>query len=126
MRSFITGSRAYGSPTEESDIDLVILVDNYDASVLQTHSDAPDPSDKLSHCRYGNLNILLCRTEQEFLAWATGTATLIKKQCNEKRPIPREEAIELFLTLRKQLGVTFDYGEVNDELQELGNVDDTV
>lgn len=35
-RSFVTGSRAYGLPRPDSDLDLVVLVDQRDLDLLQT------------------------------------------------------------------------------------------
>lgn len=39
MRAFLTGSRVYGSPKEDSDLDLVIHVSSGDLELLKLMSD---------------------------------------------------------------------------------------
>ena len=36
MRAFLTGSQIYGTPTEKSDIDLVVLMDDEDRMTLHS------------------------------------------------------------------------------------------
>ena len=49
MNSFITGSRCYGTPNKDSDIDLVLRVSIDDALTLMDHSDNPTPEYILKH-----------------------------------------------------------------------------
>ena len=63
MKPFITGSHAYGTPTTESDIDLVIPpMMSEDLSKLILYSDSTDVP-----INYGNLNVLVAPTEKSIL-----------------------------------------------------------
>ena len=80
MRAFITGSHAYGTPTEESDVDLVILVDWATLDKLNNLSEkglnesATDSGD--ISLRFGKLNLICVADEAIFAAWKLGTAKL--------------------------------------------------
>lgn len=84
-RAFITGSRAYGTPTKDSDVDIVILADSDAESLLWNLSES---SDKIL---LGRANIIACETEERFDLWKRGTDELIAR-----RPVTRSEAIEHF------------------------------
>ena len=51
--AFITGSRAYGIPRENSDIDLAVVVTEQEARILRNLSDSPRKT------VYGRLNLVL-------------------------------------------------------------------
>ena len=72
MKAFITGSHAYGRPNSKSDIDLVVFADQSAAKKLR------ELSDSVKTVRFGNLNIILCFSENEFNAWKTTTDRLAK------------------------------------------------
>jgi len=72
MKAFITGSHAYGRPSSKSDIDLVVLADQFAADKLRALSESTKT------VRFGRLNIILCFTENEFEAWKTTTDRLSK------------------------------------------------
>jgi hypothetical protein len=98
MKAFITGSRAYGSPTPQSDVDLVVLVDSETLVKLRSLSDTwRDGS-----IRFGNLNLVALDSEQQFKLWEQGTQTLIDKSKLERRPITKIEAKQHF----KSIGAT--------------------
>jgi len=90
--AFITGSHAYGTPREDSDIDIVVLVDFETAEELERLSKAK-PS-KVPHrprkILLDNVNLVVCTSEFRFGLWKNGTA-----KCVRKAPITREEAIEI-------------------------------
>jgi len=65
--AFITGSHAYGTPTDESDIDLVVWVGG-DAKTLLAKEGYP--------IRFGNLNLILVDSEEQWTAWEAGTNAL--------------------------------------------------
>lgn len=66
--AFVTGSFVYGKPTEKSDVDLAIRVDSETADFLRRMSEnGKEP------VRFGNLNLILCETDEQYLAWAVGT-----------------------------------------------------
>jgi len=109
MSPFITGSRCYGTPNEDSDIDLVLRVSIDDAFVLIAHSDDPPPDAVLEHygvdglktVRYGELNLLLCANDSTFHAWKVGTDACREKREKLGRPLTRVEAIEIFQAVFK-------------------------
>lgn len=78
---FLTGSRAYGIPTEHSDIDVVVLVDCNLAAQLRELDDSESII-----CRFGKLNLVLCLTERQFDIWRDVTNEL-------KQIAPVEKAI---------------------------------
>lgn len=89
MNAFITGSHAYGEPGEESDIDLVVLVDSDTQKLLIEHGGKPT--------RFGKLNIIAVDTQAKFDKWKKGTEAL-----QAIRPVDRESAVAVF----KALGVS--------------------
>lgn len=84
-KAFVTGSRAYGIPRHDSDIDLVILVDKEDLNLLlamgqeiDEGNGGYDPED--ARClRFGTLNLLCCLSAKHFDVWKTGTEILKKR-----------------------------------------------
>lgn len=94
MKSFVTGSRAYGTPRKDSDIDLVIFADNETAQLLAEQaanreqalgSGAPDDVS----LRFGRLNLIVLTDEDKFDLWQKATQALIAR-----RPVTREEAVD--------------------------------
>lgn len=93
MRAFLTGSRRYGTPREDSDIDVVLLCEDKStaqgdwlAAMLWKLSDQGKGS-----CRYGRLNLLTFTNEDNFNKWKAVTENL-----ETQRPVSREQAIEAF------------------------------
>lgn len=86
LTSFITGSHAYGIPTEGSDVDLAILVSEKDSTVLWKAGSLSQNS-----CRFGNLNLIVFFDEGSFLRWKEVNDKLIKE-----RPVTREYAVKCF------------------------------
>jgi predicted nucleotidyltransferase len=93
---FITGSVAYGTPTAESDIDLVVLMDTSTARRLNNMADAKQPDSKIYsddvdiQFRFGKLNIIACYEPEVFQAWRKGTLELA-----HRRPVTRDDAKEV-------------------------------
>lgn len=71
MNAFITGSHAYGTPTEDSDVDLVIRCNDATACRLRELSDDPTGA-----VRFGKLNLVLCTTDEQAAVWRLGTSAL--------------------------------------------------
>lgn len=91
MKSFITGSHAYGIPTAESDLDLVVLVSSKDATELWKAKDEGSKSP-----RFNKLNLIIFETDKEgsedrFHLWK-----LVNDELIARRPVSREEAVEAF------------------------------
>lgn len=98
-RGFITGSRAYGQPNAESDVDLVLLVDDLTTFTLTQQSET-----KAVPVRYGNLNLILCHSEEEYDAWEKFTQDMIEKARTTGEPVSSDEAKEVFRTRRIRCG----------------------
>lgn len=105
MKSFVTGSRVYGTPRPDSDIDLVVLLSCPDLSRL---IDAADNQDDLGSpggehyedgrsLRFGTLNLLCVTDKKHFDVWAKGTEELYAK-----RPVTRDQAIMHLSKLRQE------------------------
>lgn len=96
MNAFLTGSRAYGLPTDKSDIDLVAYVDQRTFDVLVDLLGDPNPNpqsggnDVSASIRVGKLNLILHTSENAFNAWQEGTDELIARS-----PVTREEAVKV-------------------------------
>lgn len=114
MKALLTGSHVYGTPTNRSDVDLVIRCDvgTRDRLIELIRPIRPEVAEAAEEGDYEvtqvkissgrrDLNILFAVTDEEYLAWATGTAKLTSEQ-----PVTRDRAVKVFRKLRKMLGVT--------------------
>lgn len=101
--SFITGSRAYGEPKENSDIDLVVFVSDSDLQLLcecggVSLEDAKEEyreADSAS-IRFGKLNLIAVANPNYFNAWKRVTDTLVKRKAVNRKPVKRDEAVTAF------------------------------
>lgn len=96
MKAFITGSRAYGTPRQDSDTDLVIRADNSVLETLRACSD--DTSGNPYALRFGTLNVVACTSNEQYEAWKTGTDQMIANA-----PVTREHAVGIIKDLLGQL-----------------------
>ena len=104
--AFLTGSRAYGTPREDSDIDLVVLVDEMELIHLMHLAElvescecpASDAGPDAASIRFGKLNLIAVTTEHHWEIWRNGTIDLIAR-----KPVTRDEAVEHFHKLRKEM-----------------------
>ena len=104
MHSFITGSRAYGTPRPDSDIDLVVLVSPDDLAKLVELSDKqsdfghPGGVHYEDGCclRFGPLNLICVTYPLHFETWKKGTEELVYK-----KPVTREVAVETLKRYRQ-------------------------
>jgi len=97
MKPFITGSHAYGTPTSESDIDLVIppmISESLDKLINYSESGTVP-------IKYGNLNILAAPNEEAFWLWWKCTRDLTRI-----KPVTRDFAIEFIETKFKEAGIS--------------------
>lgn len=99
--AFITGSHAYGAPTESSDVDLVVRCSHETRLALtRLLSDGEVDEDYgvgVRQIKCGDLNVILCSSDHVFDSWAEGTRRLRAMP----PPVEREKAVALF----KSLGV---------------------
>ncbi len=86
--AFITGSRAYGTPREDSDVDLVVLVESEDGAMLWEQGVSQEGE---KTCRFGKLNLLVFESRERFNKWRDVTEEL-----QRKRPVTRDEAVKAF------------------------------
>ena len=109
--AFATGSRVYGTPTETSDLDLVIRVsDSATVALIAALADsstlAPNDGQRPASAvglpnasfRFGKLNIIIAHTDRQYADWKEGTAKLM-----EEKPVTRERAVEVFTALRARV-----------------------
>lgn len=92
QRPFITGSRAYGSPSDDSDLDIVIRCDRYVAAVVEAlvGKSSSDYDHESVSVQCGNVNLHLCTTDREYDRWKLGT-----RSCEVVAPIDRDTAKKL-------------------------------
>ncbi len=108
MRSFMTGSRVYGTPRPDSDVDLVVLVSPEDAAILGDNNQ--DTRGSAQTLQYGNLNLIALIDDvdgngrKQFDIWRTVTDSLIKRA-----PVTKEEAVKAF----DEAGRTFSNVRLN-------------
>jgi len=95
---FITGSHAYGSPTENSDIDLVVWAVGETRAKLEVGG---------YPIRFGRLNLILISDSDQWDIWKIGTEALVKLSKSRKSAVSRDEAVAFFITL----GVTQEPNE---------------
>lgn len=114
MRPFLTGSRVYGKPSEDSDIDLVIQLSYYELDQLKKLADAHDVIDDScagpdsASLIFGKLNLICCTTDDSFAVWKVGTKRCEDIKRDTHKPVLREKAKSIFRKLReKYLGDKF-------------------
>ncbi len=111
-KAFLTGSRVYGKPRPDSDIDLVILIEEKDLNKLIKMADETmeanndyDPKD--ARClRFGKLNLLCCLNPKHFDVWKSGTDELLRRKRENDEPVSRDTAISFLSWLRRKEGIT--------------------
>lgn len=85
--AILGGSRAYGTPREDSDVDLVIQLSIEDEILLREGLGLKETGS----IRIGNLNIIVARTDEQYELWRSGIEIL-----KSRAPVTRQEAIEFF------------------------------
>lgn len=107
--AFLTGSHAFGKPTKRSDVDLVLLISADDVSSLITLATVETTAEYLGSnrlaLRIGNLNLICCMNDEQYNTWklAHEKACLLAYERGEG--ISKEEAAELFTSVRKEAGI---------------------
>ena len=87
---FITGSHAYGAPTADSDIDLVVWAVGKTRETLAAGG---------YPVRFGKLNLILVSDNNQWEIWRIGTQSLVKLSESRNSPVSREEAKAVFIAL---------------------------
>ena len=97
MKILLSGSRVYGTPRADSDLDVVILAPAKSkdeallrsATVLHESSKEYDGANAQSRTA-GDLNVILVRADWLFDAWVRAT-----DRCLSEAPCSRDRAIEI-------------------------------
>lgn len=89
---FLTGSRAYGTPRPDSDIDIAVLFDQQfmDQFRSEWHDDDESGSGHSDSFIFDEINLITFTCQDEFNAWKEATAELI-----DRKPVTRVEAVAL-------------------------------
>lgn len=95
MNAFLTGSRAYGTPRPDSDVDLCVLLSHDDLEALalqapQANGEPASGDENDASLRFGRLNVIAMTDPGRFGAWKEATAELVSR-----RPVTRDQAIKL-------------------------------
>lgn len=87
--AFITGSRAYGTPRPDSDIDLVIKCSHDDLVLLNSFGGKStwNPNNVSANLHFDNLNIIAISSDIVYEAWRLTNEELLKR-----KPVTRETA----------------------------------
>jgi hypothetical protein len=110
LAAFVTGSRAYGTPTKDSDIDLVALTSEDDATALSNEADKICSSgmgayqDSDIALRFGRLNLICLTDLKHFQIWKAENELMIA-DANRLGPLTREQAVVRLRTARRQAGI---------------------
>lgn len=105
MKGFITGSHAYGKPSSDSDVDIVMMFEDIEeAGKLQDNADT-----KEIPFMFGKLNIIMCVDWKDYNIWSDGTSELIRRFRKTGVPIGKEEAREFFNKLRDEASRNDNY-----------------
>ncbi len=88
----LTGNRAYGFPTAQSDYDVIVRCDKSDATMFGfTGKDVDGIEYEIDEnswpCKFGEMNFILCFTDKRFDSWKNGTA-----DCLKIKPVTRDVA----------------------------------
>jgi len=108
MFAFLTGSRVYGTPKPSSDVDLVIRVDTETASRLRLLADKKmevQQAGEKRPVRFGNLNLILCESDEEYAVWRLGTSRM-KIDHTKGSSFSRDDAKSVFDVYRDDVGIT--------------------
>ena len=98
MSAFLTGSQRYGTPREDSDIDLVVPMDVIEGHIFVKAclkagikiDENENQYDNGACIRFGKLNLLLMSDKEKVEGWRNATNKLIAE-----KPVTRERAIEV-------------------------------
>lgn len=83
---FLTGSHAYGTPSADSDIDMVVWAEDAPLKELLIGGGF--------QINFGKLNIIICDNEKDWSIWKKGTEAL-----KRVAPVDREFAVKFFQSL---------------------------
>lgn len=107
MKSFLTGSQVYGTPKEDSDIDLVVRISEDDLCILRRLTGTESQKYTDMNCqtfRFGKLNLICTGSKDSMRVWKEGTEILSDRDISGEE-ITKDKAIEVFDKLREENGI---------------------
>jgi hypothetical protein len=90
--ALVTGSHVYGKPTEDSDVDLVVVADFDDTlglRILWEGQNQGEETSAVGSMRFGNLNLILVEPD-EYDRWVKA-----RERCLAEAPVTRSRAVEI-------------------------------
>ncbi len=96
MRSFVTGSRVYGHPREDSDVDMVICCTYNDIVLLRTLADDSNHYENGGTVTFGRLNIIYFNVEEPYEMTRYHRWLRIHKELARIAPVTKDFAILAF------------------------------
>lgn len=106
-KCFLTGSRVYGTPKEDSDLDMVILIEEEEErDYILALKDNPNAKMTM----FGNINLIVVKSEDEYYAWKSATELL-----ESKKPVTKKKAKE---TIKNNLETFGCWGSVAEYEEE--------
>lgn len=84
--AILTGSHAYGTPTEESDVDLCVLLPKEVCAMLWQKREQGR-----SGIYFGKMNLIVFHQPEKFAAWKKVTEGLVAR-----KPVSRDVAVAAF------------------------------
>jgi hypothetical protein len=111
LSAFVTGSRKYGRPTKNSDIDLVIFTSQADCDLLKELSEEANEdcngyfyeNRAGMSLRFGNLNLIITTTKKHYDIWTQGTHHLIMESKNQGQGVSKQRCKRYFKRLLLEL-----------------------
>lgn len=93
----LAGSRIFGTPKEDSDLDAIVFVTAAEAVLLGQLADEPRvqrPGTKSYPVRFGKLNLIVCTDYPTYLKWLGGCKIL-----EANKPVTKDQACKVFESL---------------------------
>jgi predicted nucleotidyltransferase len=102
MKAFLTGSHIYGNPTGDSDIDLVIRIEDGAFDQLLSQSDSGTLP-----LKFGKLNLIAARTDEDFAGWLLGKKLCLEKVLKLNRSLTKDECIKIHEEVRQAANLPY-------------------
>lgn len=88
--SFLTGSRAYGTPSSDSDYDIVLLLSEEDFAIARAYPGA-QYTDTTIRMTTGKVDLIIFRDPELYTKWEEVTGEL-----TARAPVCQSDAIQAF------------------------------
>lgn len=114
-RSFVTGSRAYGSPGFFSDLDIVCMMNMEDIDRIAhiRGVKVTGRSEGMVSLKMGKVHLIACYDGRVYSVWDDGTRAM-KARKDEEGPFSSEAAAAIFNAFRRFAGLPPSVGEAGE------------